>query len=258
MTRPKILRTATFFISFVVFLSVPFLNADIRQPQVCVLLGYPGSGKGTFAQSLDPNKYQQLSFGDILRNELRNGSPLALAYKDEIEMNKLDKIKFLPEEIVRNLLDTHLTRIMENCERIILDGYPKTIDQAIYLDNYFQAKKIQAIFVYVNTNKSLLVQRILGRLTCTNCAHVFNLIARPPLQSGICDLCQSPLFVRGSDTEENEARRIQFFEETSLPLVEFYKRKGILHEVDNNNSLSEGCAQFHEVLLNEGFIYEFE
>jgi adenylate kinase len=229
-----------------------------EKPQVCVLLGYPGAGKGTLAQSLDLEKYPQLSFGDILRSELKTGSALGLMYRDEIEMVKIEKIQFLPEEVIRNLLRAHLEAMIKKTGRLILDGYPKTVEQAMYLEKYLESLGVFALIVFVNAEKTRLVERVQGRLTCSNCSRVYNCVARPPRELGLCDVCNGALFIRGSDARENQMKRIQFYDETSSPLIEFYREKKILHEIDNNNSLLEGCARFYEVLLSEGFIREFE
>lgn len=224
--------------------------------QVCVLLGYPGAGKGTMAQSLDTSVYKQLSFGDVLREELRKGTRLALTYKGEIEMSSVDKIRFLPEPIVRDLLDRYLTMLATSTNKVILDGYPKTIEQAIYLQEYFARKNMKGIIVFVDTDKSLLVERVRDRQTCSSCCKVYNKVSNPSKAVDKCDLCGHDLFTRGSDTAVNQQKRIEFFDETSSSLIEYYRSRGELLIVSNSGSLERAREEFHHILKTKGFLDE--
>jgi adenylate kinase len=188
-----------------------------------ILLGPPGSGKGTYAQRLTP-KYgiPQVSTGDLLRNAVAKGTPLGK--KADAFMKAGDLV---PDDIVIQLLKERIAQ--KDCAKgFILDGFPRTVAQAEALG------KIMAIDKVVNlaVPDSVVIYRLTGRRTCEKCQKIFNVNTLPPKKAGVCDECGGKLVQRKDDTKETVKERLRIYKEKTQPLIDYYRKKGILADVE--------------------------
>jgi len=194
------------------------------KPQL-ILLGAPGSGKGTQASKLvNTLSYGHLSTGDLLRKEISSGSELGERVKTILAEGKL----------VDN--DTVLELLSSNCSLAdkfyIFDGYPRNIDQAKALDeSVLKGAPSKAIYFKIDLDK--LAERLVNRRTCSGCGEIYNLLSKAPSVEGKCDKCGGDdLQQRKDDNEETVKTRLGVFKETIEPILNYYRDQGRLVEVD--------------------------
>ncbi len=192
-----------------------------------IMLGAQGTGKGTVAGLIsEQTGLPQISTGDIFRKNISEKTELG------IEANKyISKGNLVPDEITVPMVKDRLTW-EDSKNGVILDGFPRTIEQAEKLDEILKEKgeKIDLVINLV-TPKEELIDRMLTRRVCTNpdCKTTYNIKLHPPIKEGICDKCGSPLKQRADDSDpEAINRRLEIYEEKTRPLVEFYNKKGVL------------------------------
>ena len=192
-----------------------------------IMLGAQGTGKGTVAGIIsEQTGLPQISTGDIFRKNISEKTQLG------VEADKyISKGNLVPDEITVPMVEDRLT--WEDAKNgAILDGFPRTIEQAEKLDQILESKgeKIDLV-VNLVTPKEELIDRMLTRRVCTNqdCKATYNTKLHPPKVEGICDKCGSPLKQRADDSDpEAIKRRLEIYEEKTSPLVEYYKAKGVL------------------------------
>ncbi len=192
-----------------------------------IMLGAQGTGKGTVAGLIsEQTGLPQISTGDIFRKNISEKTPLG------VEADKyISKGNLVPDDITVPMVEDRLT--WEDAKNgVILDGFPRTIEQAEKLDKIL-AKKGEKIDLVINlvTPKEEIIDRMLTRRVCTNqdCKATYNIKLHPPIKEGICDKCGSPLKQRADDSDpEAIKRRLEIYEEKTSPLVEYYKEKGVL------------------------------
>ena len=194
---------------------------------IIIMLGAQGTGKGTVAGLIsEQTGWPQVSTGDIFRKNISEKTELG------IEADKyISKGNLVPDEITVPMVEDRLT--WEDAQNgVILDGFPRTIEQAEKLDAILskKGKKVDLVINLV-TPKEEIIDRMLTRRVCTNqeCKATYNIKLHPPVKEGICDKCGSPLKQREDDSDpEAIKRRLEIYEEKTSPLVEFYKNKGVL------------------------------
>ena len=194
---------------------------------VIIMLGAPGTGKGTVAGILKEKlNIPQVSTGDIFRKNMKEGTKLG-----KLAESYISKGKLVPDDvtidIVKNRLDE---KDVEN--GIILDGFPRTVKQAQELDKILESKgKKVDIVVNLTTPKEEIIERIVNRRVCSNqdCKTIYNLVLNPPKKEGICDKCGSELIRRKDDNVETVEARLENYFEVTSPLVEYYEKKGNLY-----------------------------
>lgn len=192
-----------------------------------IMLGAQGTGKGTVAGLIsEQTGLPQISTGDIFRKNISEKTPLG------VEADKyISKGNLVPDDITVPMVEDRLT--WDDAKNgVILDGFPRTIEQAEKLDKIL-AKKGEKIDLVINlvTPKEEIIDRMLTRRVCTNqdCKATYNIKLHPPVKEGICDKCGSPLKQRADDSDpEAIKRRLEIYEEKTSPLVEYYKEKGVL------------------------------
>ena len=200
-----------------------------------ILLGAPGAGKGTQGQILC-EKYgiPQISTGDILRANVRNKTALGVQAKEF-----MDKGSLVPDKIV---VDMVVDRIKaEDCQKgFILDGFPRTLNQAEALNETFATlnKKIDAV-VGVEVDKKTLTKRLSGRRICKKCSASYHVSFSPPVNMGICDKCNAELYQRDDDQEETIEARLVVYQKETLPLVNYYREKGQYLPVDGTGAMDK-------------------
>ncbi|GAB1476233.1 adenylate kinase [Bacillota bacterium] len=197
-----------------------------------VLLGPPGAGKGTLAGTLNVRfNAPHISTGSILRGNIIDKTPLGLRAKEYMDRGELvsDEIAL---EIVENRLDE------EDCRNgYLLDGFPRTINQAEGLDSFLEGRGCGLDRVIdLRADENLLMDRMIGRRVCKSCGKIYHLTAMPPKKEGICDVCGGEIYQRGDDTEETVKRRFAVYRAQTEPLIEYYSKKGKLLSIDASQS----------------------
>lgn len=200
-----------------------------------ILLGAPGAGKGTQATKIcEKYNLPHISTGDILRDNIRRATPLGLQAKAIIDRGEL-----VPDEVVVAIVQDRLSK--PDCESgWLLDGFPRTIAQAEALDNFEKAE--YAINITIPFEK--LLYRITGRRMC-ECGESYHVSTHP---SDVCDKCGKKLYIRADDNEESVANRLKAYEKSTAPLVDYYKAKGILVDVDGDSTVDGVFAVISEIL----------
>jgi adenylate kinase len=200
--------------------------------QALIFLGAPGVGKGTQAREVSKCfSIPQISTGDMLREAVRNQTPLGLAAKAKMEAGEL-----VPDEVVCGLVEQRIEQ--PDCERgFILDGFPRTLAQAQFVDRMLQAKGKGTPLVFdIQVERDLLLKRLTGRRTCSICGELYNVYFNPPRVEGVCDRDGGKLLQRADDSEETIRQRLVAYEQQTRPLIDYYRRRGVLQEVDGNRS----------------------
>lgn len=213
-----------------------------------VLLGAPGSGKGTQAKRLvERHGIPQISTGDLLRAQRAAGTPLGQRAQAAMDAGKL-----VDDEIVLGMIRERLAEA-DTQNGYILDGFPRNLAQAKALDVLLGelGKPLDAV-VQLDVDYGELTRRIAGRRTCLDCDRVVNLFTTPPGQaeSEICAKTGTPhrLFQRPDDNEATVAERLRVYEEQTRPLIDFYEEQGLLREIDGEGELDEVTARLEEAL----------
>ncbi len=199
--------------------------------KVHILLGPPGSGKGTQAKRLvEKFNLNHLSTGDILRDAVSKGTEIGLRAKAIMASGKL-----VDDDTVNGLVFARLQQGFEG--DVLFDGYPRTLQQAEALGEFLSTQLIGLGFVVsVAVPDGVLEARVVGRRVCSNndCGAIYHIETKPPKQDGICDLCGSPLKHRSDDTAEAFRSRMAEFNATFQPLLGFYEHKPNFRSVDGN------------------------
>ena len=213
-----------------------------------VLLGAPGSGKGTQSQRLvDRLGIPQISTGDLLRAAVANGTELGVKAKEAMDAGRL-----VDDDIVLGMIRERLGE-PDAQPGFILDGFPRNIAQAEALDSLLEelGKPLDSV-VQMDVDYSELTRRIAGRRTCSNCGRVFNLLTCPPGQaeSETCPKTGGPhqLFQRPDDNEATVAERLKVYDQKTKPLIEFYRGHGILRSIDAEGDLDEVTGRLEKAL----------
>lgn len=197
-----------------------------------IFLGAPGAGKGTLAELLSAHDgLVHISTGAILREEIKVGSELGKEADDYVKTGQL-----VPESLINSMLEKRLQQD-DLSAGYILDGYPRTLEQAEFLDQLLTklGTPLDRV-VLVDVPQDLIIKRLSSRLTCPNCGAIYNLLQQPPQKEGICDKCGSALVVREDDKEEVIRHRLEVYEENTKPLIDYYADKNLLTKVDNSGS----------------------
>jgi len=200
-----------------------------------VLLGAPGAGKGTQAKKLvDKYGTPQISTGDILRAAVAAGTPLGKEAK-----SYMDKGELVPDAVVIGLVKERIAQ--DDCKKgYILDGFPRNTAQAEALDKVLaEMGGPLETALSVDVDKDVLMKRLTGRRTCRKCQQMYNIYFSPPKKEGVCDKCADELFQRDDDKEETIRRRLDVYEAQTAPLMEYYKKKGMLKAASGTGSIDE-------------------
>jgi adenylate kinase len=200
--------------------------------QALIFLGAPGAGKGTQAREVSRHfSIPQISTGDMLREAVRNQTPLGLTAKAKMEAGEL-----VPDEVVCGIVEQRIGQ--PDCQRgFVLDGFPRTLPQAEFVDRMLQAKgKGNPLVLDIKVDRDLLMKRLTGRRTCSVCGEIYNVYLNPPKVDGVCDKDGGKLLQRVDDSEETIRQRLVAYEKQTSPLIDYYRRKGVLQEVDGNRA----------------------
>ena len=209
-----------------------------------VLLGAPGAGKGTQAKKLiEKYRIPQISTGDILRKAVADGTPLGKEAK-----SYMDKGELVPDSVVIGLVKERLSK--SDCENgYILDGFPRNTAQAQTLDGVLaMMNNPLTVALSVDVDKDDLMKRLTGRRTCRGCQQMYNIHFSPAKKDGICDKCGGELYQRDDDKEETIKNRLDVYDKATAPLIDYYKKKGILKSVMGVGNIDEIFKKVCELL----------
>jgi len=209
-----------------------------------VLLGAPGSGKGTQAKRLvDHYGVVQISTGDLLRAAVAAGTELGRAAKSAMDAGQL-----VSDDIVLGMIRERLQQ-PDTSRGYILDGFPRNIPQAEALDSMLEelGQPLESAILLVVPFEDLL-QRLTGRQTCADCGAVYNVHTNPSKEPGVCDVCGGKLTQRDDDNEETVSRRLKVFEDQTAPLIDYYATQGKLSSVDGTRDIDTITDDFHDIL----------
>ena len=200
-----------------------------------ILLGPPGAGKGTQAETIvNEFKVPHVSTGDMFRKNI----------KEETELGKqvkayLDKGMLVPDELTVEIVKDRI--LQADCSNgFLLDGFPRTIEQANALDKVLNetGQKLDYV-INIQVDPKLLVERAVGRRICKDCGQTYHLTFNKPKNEGICDKCGGELYQRKDDTEETVANRINVYQEQTQPLIEYYAKKGIILDINGEQPIDK-------------------
>ena len=215
---------------------------------IIIMLGAPGTGKGTVAGILQDKKgYKQISTGDIFRKNIKEQTELG-----KVADSYISKGNLVPDDITIKLVKSVLDS--EDIDKgIILDGFPRTIKQAEELDKYLESKNRKVdLVVNLTTPEKEIIERIVNRRVCSNqnCKAVYNLILNPPKTPGICDKCGSKLIQRDDDNEETVKARFENYVNQTSSLIEYYDKKGVLFNAVVSKEINKLGKDVAEDVIN--------
>jgi len=207
-----------------------------------IIFGAPGSGKGTYASRLKSRLgVDVIAMGDIFRENLKAGTPLGKKVKSYVEKGLL-----VPDDIVINVLKQRLNEAPKG-KGFILDGYPRTIDQAETLEGI---AKIDVILLQLVPDW-IIIERLSSRRICKSCGAVYNVRFLKPEVEGVCDKCGGSLYQRSDDTPEVIKRRLQVYQEQTSPLLQHYKEKNVPFIISSIKALDTLPETVIETILAE-------
>ena len=209
-----------------------------------ILMGPPGAGKGTQAEKLvDLYQIPHISTGDMFRKAQKDGTELGLKAKSYMDQGQL-----VPDEVTVGIVKERLAEA--DCkEGFLLDGFPRTVQQADALDTIL-AELDMALDCVVNieVDKAFLVDRLTGRRVCRACGATYHIANKAPKVEGVCDKCGGQLYQRGDDTIETVSNRLDVYAAQTAPLIDYYKSKGIMSSIDGSKSMEEVLADIRTAL----------
>lgn len=207
-----------------------------------ILLGPPGVGKGTQASNI-VKKYDipHISTGDMFRANIKSNTPLGISAKEY-----MDKGLLVPDEVVISMVKDRL--LEEDCkEGFLLDGFPRTIEQGVALDKELHEMGINLDkVVNIQADKDVLVERITGRRVCKSCGATYHITNLPSKTEGVCDIDAGELYQRDDDKIDTVATRIKVYFEQTEPLINYYRQKGLILDIDGTREIK----QIFETIVN--------
>ena len=209
-----------------------------------ILLGPPGAGKGTQAESI-VKKYgvEHISTGDIFRSNIKKETELGKKVKSYLSQGEL-----VPDELTIDLVWDRLDQ-EDVKEGFLLDGFPRTIPQAEALEKGLEERGLKLDHVInIDVDKDVLVKRLSGRRTCLNCGATYHVDVNPPKVEGVCDKCGGEVVQREDDKEETVKNRINVYEAQTAPLIDFYSERGLVFSVDGSLSISDVFKEIEKEL----------
>jgi adenylate kinase len=197
---------------------------------IIILLGAPGAGKGTQSEILqDRLGMVHISSGDLLRENVKNDTELG-----RVANEYMVKGEYVPDHLMIDMITDRIA--LPDAERgVILDGFPRTRPQAEALDDALDLKGKQVnSALYITVDDDVLVDRLSGRWICRNCGHIYHETYSPPKTPGVCDVCGGELYQRPDDTRETAVKRLGIFFDQTMPIIDYYRKRGILQEVNGD------------------------
>ncbi len=210
-----------------------------------IFLGPPGAGKGTQAEIIAKRFHlTKLSTGDILRDAVRQGTPLGRQAQQYMEKGEL-----VPDDVMLGLVEETLDTVKEG---FILDGFPRTLQQAKGLEKILKDRQITIHHVILlQVPDEEIIRRLSARRVCPQCKATYNLLSHPPKEDERCDHCGVPLITRPDDKPETIQKRLDVYRKQTAPLIEYYKERGLLREVSGIGNPEAVTYAIEQVLRND-------
>lgn len=211
-----------------------------------ILLGLPGAGKGTQASFItDEYDVPHISTGDMFREAIKNNTQLGLEAK-----SFMDEGNLVPDSVTNGVVEERLDSDDVKSTGFLLDGYPRTIDQAGFLDNTLSKsdRKLDAV-IYLNVDKSILMDRLTGRYICSNCGATYHKLNNNPEVDGVCDRCGgTDFYQRDDDKPETVEKRIEVNSDQTQALLDYYTDKGIVLTINGDTTPEKAFEQIDKAL----------
>lgn len=212
-----------------------------------ILMGPPGAGKGTQAVLLSRRLHiPHISTGDMFRQAMEQGTELGRKAKAFMEEGKL-----VPDEVTIGIVKERLQQA--DCKQgFLLDGFPRTVAQADALKELLASldRRLHAV-LNIEVRRETLLKRMTGRLVCRQCGATYHEEFSPPAQMGICDQCGGEVYRRSDDVEATVEKRLNVYEEQTAPLIEYYRREGLLRSIDGEQDVEKVFAEIYRVIKEE-------
>lgn len=209
-----------------------------------VVLGPPGAGKGTQAMFLKERLGAcHISTGDMLRKAVNDQSPLGVKAK-----KSMDKGRLVSDNLILELMGKHLSQ--DDCKcGFVLDGFPRTRPQALGMEKLLKNLGLQLDrVVFINVPRDAIIRRLAGRRTCEKCGTLYHLVFDPPSKEGVCDRCHGVLYQRSDDKEDTIAARYDVYKSQTAPLIDYYRKGGMLQEIDGLGNSDEVKGRVFQAL----------
>lgn len=205
-----------------------------------IIFGAPGAGKGTYASRLQAKLgVDVIAMGDIFRELIKQDSDLGRKVKGFVEKGAL-----VPDDVVVEVLKDHLSKIPAG-KGFILDGYPRTLDQAQKLDTVTPIE----VIILLDVPDTIIIERLSSRRICRKCGEVYNVRFLKPKVEGVCDKCGGQLYQRPDDNPEVIRKRLQVYQEQTKPLLDFYKKKQVPFVVSKTTQIDASPEEMVEKIL---------
>lgn len=219
--------------------------ADVKpkRPLCFLLLGPPGAGKGTQSAIIARETgVARISTGEMLRDAIARRTPLG-----EQAAPLMDNGNLVPDSLLVALIAERVTE--PDCTNgLLLDGFPRTVNQAESLDRLVEARGMELVVMNFDVPRTVLLRRLSGRRWCPNCQATYHLETSPSKQEGICDQCGAKLIQRADDRENVVAKRLAAYEAQTVPVIQHYEKRGPVHRVDGYRDVSEVFAEVEQYL----------
>jgi len=219
-----------------------------------ILLGAPGAGKGTQSKIISAEfGIPQISTGDLLRENTARGTELGKTAKIVMERGEL-----VPDHLVQDMLAERIRTGGDTHRGFILDGFPRTLGQAAWLDRFLEewtaevnpGHSSRPVVINVAVGYNQLLRRLTGRRSCPTCGRIYNVYFQPPRVDEVCDIDGTKLVTRRDDCEEVISERLKAYERQTLPLTEYYRAKGALHVIDGEQDLKDVTVSVLKIVEN--------
>lgn len=201
-----------------------------------LIMGGPGAGKGTMsAKIVNHFNVNHISTGDIFRSEIGNQTELGLKAKSYMDQGLL-----VPNELVNNMVKSYLENLTDKKNGYLLDGYPRTIDQAEAFDALSKGTDLAIDKVIVlDIDFDILAGRITGRRLCKGCGEIYHVVTKPSAVEGLCDVCGGELYQRKDDTLESLTVRLDEYSKQTAPVLDYYKAQGIVEYINADQPIDK-------------------
>ena len=208
-----------------------------------LIMGAPGSGKGTMSEMICVEyDIAHISTGNLLREAARSGSPVGQKAQEYMSQGLL-----VPDDIIHDIIIEHLKA--NPAKGFLMDGYPRTIEQAKDLDDICKSLDIKIDYVIVlDILDEVIEKRITGRRVCRDCGTIYHIDTKPARKEGVCDKCGGELYIRSDDTIESLRIRLKEYEKSTKPLIDYYKDRTAVIHIDGDGTPDKVFATIKEAL----------
>ncbi|HEU5139018.1 MAG TPA: adenylate kinase [Bacillales bacterium] len=209
-----------------------------------ILMGLPGAGKGTQAEEIT-NQFgiPHISTGDMFRAAIKDQTDLGMKAKAYMDAGDL-----VPDEVTIGIVRERLGK--DDCRKgFLLDGFPRTIDQAQALEDILSESGRELDYVlYIDVDEGKLLERLSGRRICKDCGATYHVVFNPPAKDGVCDKCGGELYQREDDSKETVQNRLDVNNKQLSPLLDFYRKRDYLHTINGNQDIDDVFSDIKELI----------